>query len=207
MAQGPFFDLKPVYDLTFPNVTIKAHLKEIGTYKASALGLDVAQKNILITAADPMEGSSLITHDAVASVSPSWDGLVGTVTIVGQPQSRLTPVVEALGRVYYSVFTELASSVDDGVDWQDFTRRRFAPDGLKTLTGGPSGTWQEATVRLKFVRESGDEVSDFDPVRAEVVALAGTLQNADQLRSPLHGFFEVRGVTQDGAYERARLER
>lgn len=208
MARGPFADgLKAVYTLQFPDFSVQAHLKSLNTYQAAAVGLDVTGQNLEALMCDPLEGDPRILDGMTATVNPSFRGLEGAFTVKGRPESRLLPVVDALGVRLWGTFEESASSVDDGADWLDFTRRRFAPDGSKTLTGGPSGTWQETTVRLKFVRESGDEVSDFDPVRAEVAALAGTLQNADQLRSPLHGFFEVRGVTQDGAYERARLER
>lgn len=184
-----------------------AHLKLLSREASTRAGLNAEQQNLEVLCSDPMEGTARLKHDLEATINPDFMGLQGTLKLLGRPESRLLPVRDAIGLKLYAEFTELASSVDDGADWSTWQRRRFTPDGGKTPTGGPSGSWQSETVRLRFVRERGDEVDDYAPVTAEAVALVGTLANSDQLTHPLHGFFEVRGVTQEAEFERARLER
>lgn len=156
---------------------------------------------------EPKAGSPLIQHGMKATISPSFEGLTGVFVVEGEPDSDPHPVTRALGKVYYGSFEQSASSVDDGEGWEDWTLRRFVPNGGKTRTGGPDGTWESEVVRLSLVTERGDELDDFSPVNAEVLANAGTLQEGDLLRHETHGIFQVRGVLRQGAFERGRIER
>lgn len=212
IAKGPFFNSKQNYALTFTDAQGSfvqvAHLKQLNTYQAAAQGLDAAQMNLEALCSDPKSGSDRIRHDMTATIEPDFMGLQGTFAVRARPESRLKAVVSAIGLKVYGEFSESASSASNDLT-DAFTRRRFVPTGGKTETGGPAGTYQSETVMLKYLanRERGDELDDFSPVFAEVVALAGTLQPGDLLISPIHGTYQVRGVAEDGSFERGRLER
>lgn len=207
MARGPFYNLKTRYTLQFPGFSVQAHLKSLNTFQAAAAGLDVTGQNLEALLADPMEGDPRILDGMSATVSPSFRGLEGTFTVKGRPESRLLPVVDALGVKLYGTFTESASSVDEGADWADWTRRRFAEGNPDAATIGPSGSYVSSTIRLKFSERPADEMDPSGFVRAEAVALAGTLLEGDLLHNPAHGTYQARGVTPEREYERARLEK
>lgn len=208
MPTGPFLSIKPVYVLTWANFTAKAHLKLLTERESLKLGLEVEQQNLEALLADPKDDGGVVQHDSVATISPSFRGLDGTFQVQARPDSRLIPVVSAIGVKLYGTFTETASSASN--DLTDvFTRKRFVASGGKTETGGPAGSWVSESVNLKYLpnRERGDEYSDLESVYSEALALAGTLLPGDLLQSPVHGVWQVRGVAVDGGYERARLER
>ena len=184
MAVGPFVGIKAVYELAFVGFTVKVHLKSLNTFQAAAVGLDVTRQNLEALCCDPLEGDPRILDGMSATVSPSFRGLEGTFTVKGRPESRLLPVVESLGLKLYGTFTELASSVDDGADWTDFSRVRRVQTGIQPDTRAPIFDTPTETVRLKLVRSSGDQTSDTGSTSAVVIALAGKLAVGDVLIGP-----------------------
>lgn len=204
MAVGPLASLIPVYTLSFAgNVTLKAHLAQLTEKRAASLGLEVEQRNLVAQCVDPKEGDVRIQHDMTAVISPDWDGLAGTLTVKGQPDSSLIPVTRALGRVYYGVFTESATSASNDLT-EAWTRIRRTRTGIREDTKAPIYSTQTDTVMLKLIRSAGDETGDTSATSATVIAQAGTLKVGDVLRAS-DTYVVVNTPLREGEFERAEL--
>lgn len=128
MSVGPFVGIKPVYTLTFspssdPTAppeydeygdpvpvaagepfSIGAHLRLFTVDEKEGLGYDRTEMALEVFAADPMESDPRIQHKSVATITPDFMGLKGTLRIQGRPLSRLEPVVDAIGVKLAAVF-------------------------------------------------------------------------------------------------------
>ena len=132
MSVGSFVGLKPVYTLTFtPSsdptappeydeyedeipaavtaepqpISIGAHLKELTAREKTRLGYDPTEIVLEVLCADPKESDARIRHNSVATITPDFMGLTGTLRIQGRPLSRLKPVVDAIGVKLAGVFS------------------------------------------------------------------------------------------------------
>jgi hypothetical protein len=210
MSRGPFYNVKEVYRLDFGSFIIGSHLRRMSKEESEVRGLNVDDMNLEAHFCDPKEGNPNLRHDMKAVVTPAFDGLKGTFTYKAKPESRLLPVVKAIGVKVEGVFAESADSVDDSEGWEDWTLRRFIASEEQTDSISEDGTWTSlGVIRLSFVTtKPADELDLLAPDAAEVVANIGTLKKGDLVSHPVRGTYQVRGnPVAQGEYERARIEK
>lgn len=184
--------------------TQEVHLEKMSLQSAQAAGLNITKGNLEAACADPKAGNPRIRHNMTATITPDFDGLAGTFTVKGQPQSDMIPLTNAFGRSYFGEFEQLASSVDDGADWSSWVRVRHTLTGKQPDTKAPIFTPERENVRLKLIRSGGDETSDTAATSAAAVARAGTLAVGDLIIGP-DTYVVVTTPLRNGDYEQADL--
>lgn len=206
MSRGPYYSVLPRYTLSFSDAggffTVEAHLDYMGEGKAKVLGLDVENTNLEILFANPKAGSPRIRHDMTASITPSFDGLEGTVMIKGRPRSDYIPQTNAEGLTIYGEFSEAATSATSS--WLPWVRTRRIRIGLQLDTKAPIYSTDQETVMLEQLTERGDLTGDFTGTGANVLAVAQTLKTGDILTREGESFVVI-NVLPQGQYERAEL--
>lgn len=202
MARGPFFGVKRVYSLDFGAFTVGAHLKLLSEQESATQGLDAELQNLEALCTDPKEGDPRIRHEMTASITPDFMGLQGTFTVKARPESRLIPVVSAIGLKLYGEFSEAATSATSS--WLPWVRTRRVRTGLQPDTKAPIFSTEQETVMLEQLTERGDLTGDFTGTGANVLAVAETLKTGDILTREGESFVVI-NVLPQGQYERAEL--